>query len=126
MAKRDKSADPPAAGERRKERSDAHRLRSALRWQWLRSATDRGATGDKVPVSDPAAAPLGTDAEAGGAVAPPQDPHGQAPPQTGAASEAERPWPQRGHARQALTYRQGFIIAAAVILAALLLAWWLT
>ena len=33
----------------------------------LRAAIDRGHAGDKVPGSDPAAAPLGTDAEAGGA-----------------------------------------------------------
>jgi hypothetical protein len=33
----------------------------------LRAAIDRGLAGDKVPGSDPAAAPLGTDAEAGGA-----------------------------------------------------------
>ncbi|MGL4445116.1 MAG: hypothetical protein ACRCU1_15935 [Alsobacter sp.] len=32
-------------------------------------AIDTGRTGDTVPVPDPAAAPLGTDAEAGGAVA---------------------------------------------------------
>src|SRR3954470_11086562 len=32
-----------------------------------RAATDRGLTGDKVPGFDPAAAPLGTDAEAAGA-----------------------------------------------------------
>src|SRR5437764_1310795 len=32
-----------------------------------RAATDRGLTGDKVPGFDPAAAPLGTDAETGGA-----------------------------------------------------------
>lgn len=32
----------------------------------LRGDIDRGVTGDKVPGSDPAAAPLGTDAEAGG------------------------------------------------------------
>jgi hypothetical protein len=30
-----------------------------------RSAVDRGLTGDKIPVSDPAAAPVHTDAEAG-------------------------------------------------------------
>jgi hypothetical protein len=34
-----------------------------------RKAIDAGRTGDKVPFPDPAAAPLGTDAEAGGAVA---------------------------------------------------------
>jgi hypothetical protein len=33
----------------------------------LRADIDRGLTGDKVAGSDPAAAPLGTDAEAGGA-----------------------------------------------------------
>jgi hypothetical protein len=33
----------------------------------VRADIDRGLTGDKVPGSDPAAAPLGTDAEAGGA-----------------------------------------------------------
>lgn len=33
----------------------------------LRDAIDRGRTGSKVPASDPAAAPLGTDDEAGGA-----------------------------------------------------------
>ena len=32
----------------------------------LRDAIDRGATGDKVPAQDPAAAPLGTDEEAAG------------------------------------------------------------
>ena len=32
----------------------------------LRDRIDRGETGDKVAFSDPAAAPLGTDAEAGG------------------------------------------------------------
>jgi hypothetical protein len=32
----------------------------------LRGDIDRGLTGEKVPGSDPAAAPLGTDAEAGG------------------------------------------------------------
>lgn len=32
----------------------------------LRNAIDSGATGDKVGFPDPAAAPLGTDAEAGG------------------------------------------------------------
>jgi hypothetical protein len=37
----------------------------------LRDRIDRGETGSKVPASDPAAAPLGTDAEAGGS--PPAD-----------------------------------------------------
>jgi hypothetical protein len=33
----------------------------------IRESIDRGKTGDKTPGFDPAAAPLGTDAEAGGA-----------------------------------------------------------
>ncbi|SMH54013.1 hypothetical protein SAMN02982994_3448 [Azospirillum lipoferum] len=36
----------------------------------LRDAIDRGLTGDKVPATDPAAAPLGTDDEAAGTTAP--------------------------------------------------------
>ncbi|MGF7172407.1 hypothetical protein [Azospirillum doebereinerae] len=36
----------------------------------LRDAIDRGLTGDKVPASDPAAAPLGTDDEAAGTTPP--------------------------------------------------------
>ena len=38
-----------------------------------KDAIDSGATGDKVPGFDPAAAPLGTDDEAGGARAAPSD-----------------------------------------------------
>ena len=48
----------------------------------LRDDIDRAATGDKVAFSDPAAAPLGTDAEAGGAT-----PSAQA---TANARQAER------------------------------------
>lgn len=46
-----------------------------------RGATDAGLTGDKIPYGDPAAAPLGTDAEAAGH--PPRP--GDAPPQPPAA-----------------------------------------
>ncbi|HEX5079378.1 MAG TPA: hypothetical protein VFV80_09530 [Geminicoccaceae bacterium] len=38
----------------------------AENWPQARERIDRGETGDKVAVLDPAAAPLGTDAEAGG------------------------------------------------------------
>jgi hypothetical protein len=37
-----------------------------LNWSQARDRIDRGETGDKKAVEDPAAAPLGTDAEAGG------------------------------------------------------------
>lgn len=39
----------------------------------LRDRIDRGLAGDKVPMPDPAAAPLGTDAEAAGAPPAPQE-----------------------------------------------------
>lgn len=38
-----------------------------MTWSQVRERIDRGETGDKRAVGDPAAAPLGTDAEAGGA-----------------------------------------------------------
>jgi hypothetical protein len=37
-----------------------------MNWSQLRDRIDRGETGDKKAAEDPAAAPLGTDAEAGG------------------------------------------------------------
>jgi hypothetical protein len=39
-------------------------------WAPARARIDRGETGDKIAADDPAAAPLGTDAEAGGASTP--------------------------------------------------------
>lgn len=38
-----------------------------MNWSQVRDRTDRGKTHDKVNFPDPAAAPLGTDEEAGGA-----------------------------------------------------------
>ena len=40
--------------------------KKALNWEQVRDRIDSGATGEKVPASDPAAAPLGTDDEAAG------------------------------------------------------------
>jgi hypothetical protein len=42
--------------------------KSGMTWPQVRNRIDRGETGDKIAVGDPAAAPLGTDAEAGGAL----------------------------------------------------------
>lgn len=42
-------------------------------WAQARAQIDRGETGDKIAALDPAAAPLGTDAEAGGAPTKPED-----------------------------------------------------
>jgi hypothetical protein len=49
----------------RKRRFMSHR-KKALNWEQVRDRIDSGATGEKVAVSDPAAAPLGTDDEAAG------------------------------------------------------------
>ncbi len=54
-------------------------LRSHATTDQLRAEIDRGATGSKVPASDPATAPLGTDEEAAGV-----------PPSGGAVDEAIR------------------------------------
>lgn len=43
-----------------------------MNWEEARARIDRGETGDKVASDDPAAAPLGTDAEAGGVSTPPE------------------------------------------------------
>jgi hypothetical protein len=45
----------------------AEKPEAPTNWAQARARIDRGETGDKIAVDDPAAAPLGTDAEAGGA-----------------------------------------------------------
>ena len=45
----------------------------ARNWAQARERIDSGQTGDKVAASDPAAAPLGTDGEAGGDGTPAED-----------------------------------------------------
>ncbi|MFL6799149.1 MAG: hypothetical protein ACJ8F3_17250 [Xanthobacteraceae bacterium] len=60
----------------------------------LRHDIDSGRTGDKVPVEDPAAAPLGTDDEAGGNSPSPQAlQHAR---QLEGARQQKPPGPQRG------------------------------
>lgn len=44
-----------------------------MNWAQVRHAIDSGLTGDKVAWPDPAAAPLGTDEEAGGFTTPEED-----------------------------------------------------
>ncbi len=75
----------------------------------LRHAIDSGQTRDKVAVEDPAAAPLGTDAEAGGA-----------PPSPAEIAEAMRNEIVSGPARRpsALRALLPLIVAAAVLAAA--------
>jgi hypothetical protein len=54
----------------RRGRQEAHVSKARAtdtNWAQVRDRIHRGETGDKIAVGDPAAAPLGTDAEAGGA-----------------------------------------------------------
>jgi hypothetical protein len=48
----------------------AKKPEASANWAQARVQIDRGETGDKIAVHDPAAVPLGTDAEAGGASTP--------------------------------------------------------
>jgi hypothetical protein len=64
-------------------------------WAQVREQIDRGETGDKVAAEDPAAASLGTNAEAGGAPTAPADlerssKHEQAVPDNGRGSGDRR------------------------------------
>ena len=59
-------------GYRTKEQDVADK-RSPTNWAQARALIDRGATGDKIAAPDPAVAPLGTDAEAGGAATAAED-----------------------------------------------------
>ena len=48
-------------------------VKKKMNWSQVRHRTDSGETQDKVDHPDPAAAPLGTDEEAGGARTSPED-----------------------------------------------------
>lgn len=89
----------------------------------LRDDIDSGSTGEKVAFSDPAAAPLGTDAEAGGA-APRPEAAAEARRREADASAPREPQPTPAE-RQAPAIpgaRRVMIIAAAALL--VLLALW--
>ena len=86
-----------------------------MNWDQLRHRIDAGETGDKVPGSDPAIAPLGTDEEAGGASTSPEDIAASALQQ--AVSDAGDAPPL---ARAAIVFG---VAAALAIVLALLLVW---
>lgn len=84
-----------------------------------RIRTDRGRLGDKIPVADPAAAPLGTDAEAGGAQPPAAGSHGAADGTRTShpAGQAAGPVPTRGFAASgALWGVVGVVVAVLAVL----------
>jgi hypothetical protein len=79
----------------------------------LRAAIDSGKTGDKVAFPDPAAAPLGTDAEAAGAPPAGAELHQAFTAETG--SNSRRVPLHRGSALPVLFVFLGLIAVAAVI-----------
>lgn len=79
-------------------------------WSRVRDKTDRGELGDKVDHPDPAAAPLGTDEEAGGRTTPPEDI---------AAGERRR---STGNPVQENDHRARYVTYAALLFAVVLIA----
>ena len=88
-------------------------------WAQARAQIDRGETGDKIAVNDPAAAPLGTDAEAGGASTAAEDIAHSARMQTlGEHARAAARAPHTADRRQLLPWLVVILaLAIAVILA---------
>lgn len=81
----------------------------------LRAAIDSGRTGDKIPVADPAAAPLGADEEAAGT------PLSAERVAAAHASEVRRPSASRTGSRHGAALLVGFL-SAVLLLTALALA----
>lgn len=101
-----------------------------------RGAIQRGETGDKVPGFDPAAAPMETDAEAGGS----SQPDDESPPlpaktdDSNASSHASglREWPSEGNVRTASgnatrgegpAYLVWWFIIAMVVIGYFIISW---
>lgn len=95
---------------------------SPASWSQVRDRIDRGETGDKRAVEDPAAAPLGTDAEAGGASTPSEAIARSAAAETAgaAASAVAQGRTPRPSLRTSLVLALVALAAVALILAAAL------
>jgi hypothetical protein len=93
-------------------------------WAQARAQIDRGETGDKIAQEDPAVAPLGTDAEAGGAATAGEDIARSARRQTpGAAARAMAQAPRSAGRRRLVPWLAASLgVALAATVAALLLA----
>lgn len=83
-------------------------------WQKVRQQIDSGHGNDKIDYPDPTAVPLGTDEEAGGATTPPAVIARETVQKTGHASSRQ--------SAPGLGRRVGWVVIAAVITAALLVA----
>ena len=85
-------------------------------WDQVRHRIDTGASGDKVAYPDPAAAPLGTDAEAGG------HPRQPTPAEDVPTRAAEQPVPGDPNPRtDPLPSRSSFLWAGIAVVVVLLL-----
>jgi len=83
-------------------------------WQKVRQQIDSGHGNDKIDYPDPTAAPLGTDEEAGGATTPPFAIARETTQKTDHASSRQ--------STPGLGRRVGWVVIAAVIITALLVA----
>ncbi len=107
-AQNDKQAAPRSGG------AEAARLRDDI---------DRGATGEKIAFSDPAAVPLGTDAEAGGT---PTDPAAMAGARKAEGAARESSHPKKTPAQLQRTAGPGvitLIVLGAALVLGLVLLW---
>ena len=92
-------------------------------WAQARAQIDRGETGDKLAAPDPAAAPLGTDAEAGGATTEAKDIARSARLQMGSTpSDTATQAPRPSAPTRLVPWLVLVLALAAAIVAALLIA----
>lgn len=92
-------------------------------WAQARAQIDRGDTGDKIAVDDPAAAPLGTDAEAGGASTAAEDIARSVRLQLpGEPARAAAQAPLTAGRRQLVPWLVAIVALAVAVVAALLIA----
>jgi hypothetical protein len=96
----------------------AEQSKARSNWARARAAIDRGETGDKIAHPDPATAPLGTDAEAGGApLAPSLD-----APDPGPAARAMAEAPRTAARRRYVPWLVAGLAVALAAIAALAIA----
>jgi hypothetical protein len=110
--------DTPNPGPR-----DPARENGAAEVTRLRDDIDRGGTGDKVAFSDPSAAPLGTDAEAGGVTPRAAAAREARAEETGRATNGAKPAPADRAPDPQRKMPGGWMVWAGLLLAVLVLIW---
>lgn len=101
----------------------AEKPEAPTNWAQARAQTDRGETGDKIAVEDPAAAPLGTDAEAGGASTAAEDiAHSARQQRRGEHARAAAEAPRTAGRRQLLPWLVVILALAIALIVALVVA----